>query len=164
MREKNIFIIGITVIICMILILGTFFIVNNDGNNFLDNIFNHGNDNSNSKDVTVTADKEINDIIWVQFFSDGNPGTGESATINVGPDFAGEEVEVSMDYSRDGISFDPAPYETHSVSNDGTINIYTATPMSKYPDKCIIRIRHNNDTITRTCYLEKRKGSQQVTF
>lgn len=164
MEDKNVLIICITIILCVVIVAGTLIVLNINGSlNSNTQAISTASSNDNSQEVS-SANTGISDIYWVEFYSDGNPGTGEDATIYVGTEHSNEDVEVSLSYSRDGSYFNPGEYQWRSVSEDGTINVYIGSAMNKYPDKCEINLRQNGNIISKTCYLEKRKGTQKVTF
>ena len=112
-------------------------------------------------ETTSTKPSNINEIYWVEFFLDGNPNTGADATIYVGPEYSGEQVEVSMSYSRNGNYFESEGYNWYTVASDGTIFVRTTPALNKYPDKCEISLSHNGNTITATCPMKKHKGTQK---
>ena len=182
--SKNLVIICVTVIICTALIVGSVLIIssNNDNtnNSNIDSSTNVSSDSinkSNSDDKhetstqkTSTTNQEtstpstITHVDWVEFYLDGNPNTGADATIFVGSEYSGEQVEVCMDYSRDGNYFRSEGYHGYTVNNDGTIFVRTTAPLNKYPDKCEISLTHNGNTLSLTCPMKKHKGTQRVTL
>ncbi|WP_455646057.1 hypothetical protein [Methanosphaera sp.] len=183
MKNKSLIIICITAIICVLIASLTIINITNNNqdqqtntlstNNMnTSNSTNSTNNNSNSEGTTgsTTESSESSDysstdkvtVAGVSFHSDGNPDTGETAILYVGGIHRDKKVEVSMDYSRDGKSFGGSEYNWYTVSEGGAITIYTSTPMSKYPDKCVIKIRENGEVTTATFYLETRKGGQHV--
>lgn len=180
--SKNLIIVCLTVIICTALIVGSVLYVSyNNGTNDNSNINSSVNVNDNSaKEIdnnsedsatdnteTVTTTKANDDIYkidWVEFFLDGNPNTGADATIYVGPEYSGEEVEVSMSYSRNGNYFECEGYHWYTVNDDGTIFVRTTAALNKYPDTCEISLIHNGKTITATCPMKKHKGTQRTTL
>ena len=97
----------------------------------------------------------------VTFYSDGNPNTGETATINVGPEFSGEQIGVMTLYSRDGVRQNyPSDYEMHTVSADGDVVITDYTAMPRYPGHCIIKIKYNGNIYQYECDIGTYKGTQ----
>ena len=151
-------IICITVLLCITIVCGTVILLNNG-------------ESVNLKDLQenpvnffielVTGHKEIEYVGWVDFYLDGNPNTGVDATIYVGEEYAGEEVEIQMDYSRDGYQFQSDPYRNYTVEDNGTIFVRTYSALNKYPDECVIKIRQK-DPYTVLCPMEKHKGTQRV--
>jgi len=174
MRENNLIIICVTVIICIALIAGTFIIINhdntdnqNDNSDSSANEVNTNNNNQNTQNNENTASSSpntFNKINWATFYADGNPNTGEQVTINVGSQYANHQFDVSMTYYRDGYVLIDEPTQTYVVNSEGNIYVPDTLSMAKYPDKCTITLSHDGDSVTGTCNLEKRKGSQTAYF
>lgn len=172
MRENNLIIICFTVIICVLLIAGTFIIINTDNDNYnnpgiIDKILGHANQNGNDANQNSASDSNSNPIEkinWATFYADGNPNTGEQVTVNVGSQHAGKTLSLSMDYYRDGVTLINEPAKSYTVNGEGNVYIPDTASMARYPDKCVITVTCDGQTITATGYLEKRKGSQTVYF
>lgn len=155
---KNLLIIAITVLIITLIVAGTLIILsdnNNDGS-IINNI-QKSVSNNQSSDASDTLN-----VNQVTFYSDGNPNTGESATINVGKEHFNEDMEVKTTYSRDGVNFNNPDYEYRTVDADGNISITDYTPMNKYPDYCLISIRYNDKVYQFGCDIGKYKGTQST--
>lgn len=155
---KNLLIIAITVLIITLIVAGTLIILsdnNNDGS-IINNI-QKSVSNNQSSDASDTLN-----VNQVTFYSDGNPNTGESATINVGKEHFNEDMEVKTTYSRDGVNFNNPDYEYRTVDADGNISITDYTPMNKYPDYCLISIRYNDKVYQFECDIGKYKGTQST--
>ena len=157
MEEKNVIIICITAILCLLIISGTFIYLNlnNNGNSFI-NINNEGNSQGNniksSDEITVNS---------VTFYSDGNPNTRETATVNVGKEHAGKTINVLTLYSRDNVQQSDMSVETPlTVDSDGNVVITDYTPMPKYPDYCYIQITYNGHIYQYECDIATHKGTQ----
>ena len=99
----------------------------------------------------------------VTFYSDGNPNTGEVATINFGSENAGKSVEVKTTYHRDNaVLSGPVSFESFVISSDGTVTITDYTPMPRYPDKCHIEVKCNGSSFSSDCNIGTYKGTQTV--
>lgn len=158
MQMRNVLVICITVIICISIVCGTVLIINNDNIDY-DTL----QDNPQEFIMQLlTGVKKIKEIEWVDFYLDGNPYTGVDATIYVGAEYEGQEVEIQMDYSRDGYMFQSDPYRNYTVESDGTIFVRTYSPLNKYPDECTIKIRQNDYQLNTNCNMEKHKGTHRV--
>ncbi|MDO5825842.1 MAG: hypothetical protein Q4Q22_05640 [Methanosphaera sp.] len=176
MRENNLIIICLTVILCLLIVAGTFIIINSnnaDSNNpgIIDNVINSVNPSDNSANENTakgsTSSGESNPlekINWATFYADGNPNTGEEVTVNVGSQHAGKTVSLSMNYYRDGNTLIEEPAKTYVVNGEGNVYIPDTTSMARYPDKCTITVTCEGHSTTATCNLEKRKGSQTIYF
>lgn len=180
MRENNLLIICVTIIICLALILTTYVVISDSNSDFgniinsndanVSNSANAANDDSNNASSSNENSQStsnpgyIDKINWASFYADGNPNTGEQVTMYVGSQYAYQSVQIAMDYIRDGESMHVAYYETYTVNADGTIFIPGGPALSKYPDACKISLRSNGHEIHYTCYLERRKGTQNMTL
>lgn len=155
---KNLLIIAITVLIITLIVAGTLIILsdNNNDRSIINNI-QKSVSNNQSSDASDTLN-----VNQVTFYSDGNPNTGESATINVGKEHFNEDMEVKTTYSRDGVNFNNPDYEYRTVDADGNISITDYTPMNKYPDYCLISIRYNDKVYQFECDIGKYNGTQST--
>jgi type II secretory pathway pseudopilin PulG len=166
MREKAVKII-ILVIVAIIIVAGIIYITtaNNSNNNAINqvNLQNNNKDIQNNNDNSIQNNNNVTNIESVTFYSDGNPNTGEEATIKLGSENAGKSVTLSLEYSRDGTQQNNPEFLTVKADDSGTIQYADTTPMQKYPDQCIITIKDNSG-YTKTAYtLETKKGYQTIT-
>ena len=153
-NNKNLIILCVTILIIAALIAGTLLLTNNTEN------VDSSNDSTNQTNNTTMGDKELK-VNTATFYLDGNPNSGIPATINVGKEFTGENMEVMTTYSRDGSELNnPSSYENHEVDNEGNIVITEYAPISRYPDYCLIEIRYNGQVYQFGCDMVKGKGSQ----
>lgn len=174
MEERNVMIICITIIIAVLIISGTFLLINsndmnllnrlsndNNDNSFSNNENNGNNDNSANNANTETVDSTGISVKSVTFYSDGNPNTGETATINFGPEYSGKTVNVKTFYSRDGTRQNyPSSYEAHTIDSNGNIVVTDYTPMPKYPSNCVVEVNYNGYTSSYECDIGTYKGTQ----
>lgn len=156
MREKRVIILSLIVMVAFIVCSTAYLFVSDTQINLFDNLFNDGIENDS---VNVTNPIEIE---YVTFYSDGNPNTGESATINVGAQHQGEVIQVSTAYSRDGRSLNTPVYENKTVDSEGNVEIYAPESMRYYPDYCVVNIRNDYTSFTGNCSLGKYTGYQTV--
>lgn len=146
--NKNAIIIGITAIIILIILGGTFLLLSDE----YEIPFLSGDNDYEDTNLQVNT---------ATFYLDGNPNSGIPATINVGKEHTGESMEVMTVYSRDGSNLNhPTDYETHVVDDDGNIVITEYSSIPRYPDYCLIEIRYNNNVFKYGCDMGKHKGSQ----
>lgn len=157
--EKNesstkLIIISISIIIITLIIAGTVYLTMSNNENV------NSNDNQNNQLVDTVKKVQVN---TATFYLDGNPNTGITATINVGKEYTGENMEILTTYSRDGYNLNnPSTYENHKVDDEGNIVITVYDPIPKYPDYCNIKIKYNNQLYQFGCDMGKYKGSQTV--
>ncbi|WP_455645867.1 hypothetical protein [Methanosphaera sp.] len=180
MKNKSLIIICITVILCAAIISATaIMITNNNQNNANTNQENSVSSNtSNSEGSTGSSSSSSSSeststsqtttafrIKSATFYSDGNPNTGEKATINVGSEHAGETIDVMTYYYRGNSRLNyPSGYTTLVVNSNGEVSLTDTTPMPKYPSKCHIDIMYRGSTYTADASIGTYKGTQTVTF
>ena len=92
MKEKNVLIVCITLILCAVIIAATFVIVSSDNNGIPIPGVAANSTKDNSSNI---ASNDTVDLSSVTFYSDGNPNTGEVATLYFGKESAGKVVEIS---------------------------------------------------------------------
>lgn len=149
--NKNLIIICITVIVILCIVAGTYIMLSQNANT---------GENLNTSMPIQNKSIRVNSVT---FYSDGNPNTGETATINVGPEFSGEQIGVMTLYSRDGVRQNsPTSYEIHTVSVDGNVVITDYTPMPRYPGHCLIKIKYNDVIYQYECDIGTYKGTQTI--
>lgn len=111
--------------------------------------------------VVIVHNNQIQSIQWAEFYTSQDPTVGEEATIYVGDEYAGKNVQVSIAYMKDGTYLNNETYELHEVNDYGRIIVNT-TPMNQYPDTAIISLKQGSKIITETCYLNQYSGTQHV--
>ena len=152
--NNKLLIVCISIILIVLIIAGTLFLLSNE--NGQKSLFN----NNQSNNISENNHTELK-VNTATFYLDGNPDTGVTATINVGKEFTNENIEVMTTYYRDGVNINsPSYYENHKVDDEGNFIITDYTPMPKYPDKCLIELKYNNQTFKFECDMGKYKGSQ----
>lgn len=177
MRDDRILIICICIIICVVVIAASAIIItdnqkdaenqaqntttvqqtNNTGNN---QASSGSNSASSSSQATQTTTNNLPSVKSATFYSDGNPNTGESATINVGSENAGKTINIAVYYYRDGNPMNTPSTQAVTVGQDGSVSYTDYTAMPKYPDMAEIDITYNGNTESKTFSLGKYKGSQ----
>jgi hypothetical protein len=80
----------------------------------------------------------------------------------VGEQFAGEDVKISVLYSRDGSNLNNGNIVDKTVSDIGEISVPTADVLNSYPDKAIITIYDSvgNPLDTKTVKLKTDTSTQ----
>lgn len=175
MRDDRILIICICIIICVVVIATSAIIITDnqkDAENQVQNTTtvqqtnNTGNNqassgsNSASSSSQATTTSNLPSVKSATFYSDGNPNTGESATINVGSENAGKTINIAVYYYRDGNPMNTPSTQAVTVGQDGSVSYTDYTAMPKYPDMAEIDITYNGNTESKTFSLGKYKGSQ----
>jgi len=167
--NKNILIIAVTAIICVVIVAGTFVylnansssnnVVNDTGDSVNESPSDSSEENSNVKATSAVSKLSINS---------GSISTGSSlsaktyCTVNVGSEHSGEKVKISVLYSRDGSNLNSAKIVSKVVDSDGNVEVVSADSFKYYPDKAIITIYDGNgneeDTLSVT--LNTKEGTQ----
>lgn len=184
MRDNSVLIICICIIICTVIIAATAIIVldNHDENNNTNqnttqatvtnnnSSSNSGGNSASSSSSSSTQSASSSDIgpgypSSVTFYSDGNPNTGETATLNFGTNAAGKTIKVRIFYYRDSEKLSGNyEFQTVTIGQDGTVKITDNTPMSKYPDTAEIQIEPGDGNRLSSNYdLGTYSGSQTCT-
>lgn len=178
MRDDRVLIICVCAIICMVVISAAAIIItdnqkeaanqtqntttvqqtNDSGSNQASSGSNSASSGSQATQATTT--NSFPSVKSATFYSDGNPNTGESATINVGSEHAGETIYVAIWYYRDGSPMNNPSSQALTVGQDGTVSHTDYTAMPKYPDEAEVEISDGNTVDTKTFSLGKYKGSQ----
>ncbi len=136
---------------------------NSSDNDSGSNTSSSGSTSSSSASTGSTSYNGDPVLSEVTFYSDGNPNTGETATLYLGEENAGKEVQVATQYYRDGTAFNSKNYVTLKISDDGTVKLTDNTPMSKYPDYCEISVLYNGKECGGAVNIAKHSGTQTVT-
>ncbi len=151
-EKKNLIIISITILIILAIISGTIIFITNN------NVNTGSSDNQNSAAPTASKGLTVN---TASFYLDGNPNTGITATINVGKEHTGENIDIMTTYSRDGSKLNnPSSFEIHQVDSDGNVVITEYGAIPRYPDYCLIEIRYDNKNYKFGSDMGKYKGTQ----
>lgn len=185
MRDNSVLIICVCIIICTVIIAATAIIVldnhdenNNTNQNTTQATVTNNNSSLNSGDTSASSSSSSSTQSTssssgigpgypssVTFYSDGNPNTGETATLNFGTNAAGKTIKVRIFYSRDDQSLnDGYEFQTVTIGQDGTVKITDNTPMPKYPDVAEIQIEPGDGNRLSSYYdLGTYSGSQTCT-
>ena len=98
----------------------------------------------------------------------GEISTGSSleakthARIFVGSDHAGETIQITAKYSRDGASLNDGNILTLTVDSEGYVTFDSAEGFDKFPDKAVIEIYDANGSVldSKTVKLDPSAGTQ----
>lgn len=83
------------------------------------------------------------------------PDRPYEANIEVGVNHAGENVNVSTLYSKDGINLNDGNNTTQVVDSNGYVKVVTPQPDYIIPDFCIVTVSDDVDYYNGICYLNK---------
>lgn len=121
-NTKNILIIAISVIICVAIVAGAVMYLNSDG------------------DFNLFSTKEPIHIINSTFATGDALSAKSTCVINVGTNHSGENVTVSVTYSRDGSNLNDGDKGVKTVGEDGCIVVESKDSFKKYPDHAIVEL------------------------
>ena len=102
------------------------------------------------------------------YIHDGYISTGSAKSdktychVNVGSGYAGENVKISVLYSRDGTNLNKGNIVPKTVDSDGYVSVASAEAFKKYPDEAFITIYDSDGSTidTKTVYLDPTSGTQ----
>lgn len=177
--NKNLIIICLTVIICAVLIAGGIIFLSNNGSDdnaavdssvsLPNDTVDQSNDTTTVKTDTKTDAKTDNPVSNMRILG-GSFSTGSSlsdktyCSVYVGEEYAGENVKISVLYSRDGSNLNHGNVVPKTVSNDGYISVPSAYAFDKYPDNGFITIYDSNGNVLDTLDVSMSETSGKQTF
>ena len=137
------------------------------GADLSDSIYNSTIDFSSGSSVTATTSDSSLSSSSMSILS-GTISTGSSlsdktqCSVYVGSEYAGENVKISVLYSRDGSNLNQGKIVPKTVTSDGYVSVPSADAFKKYPDNAIITIYDSNGNTldTETVNLSPSSGSQ----
>lgn len=174
-NSNAIIIICITVILLALIIAGTFLVMSNnngDANALINNT--HANAHQAASDEktqsAVTQDnseESVTESLPLEIRS-GSFYTGSSlsdktkCTVFVGSQYSGQQVKISVLYSRDGSNLNQGKVVPVTVDGSGYVTVYSANAFKYYPDYAYITLYDGNGYVqdTRTVYMDARGGTQ----
>ena len=121
-NTKNILIIAITAILCVAIVAGAVVYLNSDG------------------DFNLFASAEPIHIINTTFTTGNALSAKSTCVINVGENHSGENVTVSVLYSRDGSNLNDGDKGVRTVGEDGSIVVESKDSFKKYPDHAVVEL------------------------
>lgn len=122
-NTKNILIIAITLILCVTTVAGTEIYLNGDFNLF--------------------STKEPIHIINTTFTTGNSLSAKSTCIINLGTNHSGENITISVVYSRNGANLNNEDKSLKTIGEDGSIVVESKNSFKKYPDQAIVKIYDN---------------------
>ena len=160
--NKNLIIICLTIIICAVLIAGGLIFLSNDGSNGNPNDVSNmnssvslPNDSQDTANTSVVETENKSTVSDMKIIS-GSFSTGSSlndktyCSVYVGKQYAGENVKISVLYSRDGSNLNKGNIVPKTVDSDGYISVPSADSFKYYPDRGFITIYDSNGNVLDT--------------
>ena len=177
--NKNLIIICLTVIICAVLIAGGLIFLSNGSDNgndstdvgnsisLPDSSVNQTEDTQNQNDNTPSSDSQKSSVSNMKI-EGGSFSTGSSlddktwCSVYVGEQYAGENVKISVLYSRDGSNLNQGKIVPKTVDSDGTVSVASADAFKYYPDHALVTIYDNNGNVldTQEVIMSAKSGTQ----
>lgn len=175
--NKNLIIICLTVIICAVLIAGGLIFLSNGSNNgndssdvgnsisLPDNSVNQTDDSQNQTDTEPAPQKSsVSDMkILSGSFTTGSSLSDKTwCSVYVGEKYAGEDVKISVLYSRDGSNLNQGKIVPKTVGSDGTVSVPSADAFKYYPDHALVTIYDSNGNVldTQEVIMSAKSGTQ----
>lgn len=166
-KSKNILIICVAAVICVLIVAGAFIYVNynNDNNSDVANVAPV--DNNAPATATVTAEAEPDPVSNMKILG-GSFSTGSSASsktkahIYVGSQYAGQQVKITTIWSRNGNNLNNGNILTKTVDSSGYVNFNSADAFSYYPDHAYVKLYDLSGNLVDTMevYLNPTSGTQ----
>ena len=175
--NKNLIIICLTVIICAVLIAGGLIFLSNGSNNgndssdvgnsisLPDNSVNQTDDSQNQTDTEPAPKKSsVSDMkILSGSFTTGSSLSDKTwCSVYVGEKYAGEDVKISVLYSRDGSNLNQGKIVPKTVGSDGTVSVPSADAFKYYPDHALVTIYDSDGNVldTQEVIMSAKSGTQ----
>lgn len=117
--------------------------------------------NANEESSNNTGNSSIK-IISGEISTGSSLDAKTHAHIYVGSDHAGETIQITAKYSREGESLNDGNILTLTVDSDGYVSFDSAEGFDKFPDKAVIEIYDANGSIldSKTVKLDPSAGTQ----
>lgn len=175
--NKNLIIICLTIIICAVLIAGGLIFLSNGSDNgndasdvgnsisLPDNSVNQTDDSQNQDDTEpAPAKSSVSDmkILSGSFSTGSSLGDKTWCSVYVGEQYAGEDVKISVLYSRDGSNLNQGKIVPKTVGSDGTVSVPSADAFKYFPDHAVVTIYDSNGDIldTQEVIMSAKSGTQ----
>ena len=153
--NKNLIIICLTIVICAILIAGALVLFSNNGSD--------NNSDALSDSASLNGSNSVDNSVENTSASTEPAKTDKTyCSVYVGQQHAGENVRISVLYSRDGSTLNNGNIVPKTVDSSGYVNVPSASAFKYYPDDAYITIYDSNGNVldTQEVYLSKNSGTQ----
>ena len=164
--NRNIIIIALAIILAAALIVGAIAVTNSNNNSDTVVVEDSNDDDSSvSSDESTTTTAEVESSLSIL---GGTISTGSSlsdktyCTVYVGSEHAGENVKISVLYSRGGSNLNQGKIVSKKVDSSGYVSVASAYAFEYYPDTALITIYDSAENVkdTLTVNLATQSGSQ----
>ena len=174
--NKNLIIICLTIVICAILIAGALVLFSNNGSdNNSDALSDSASLNSSgsvdksaedtstaaSSEPAKTAESKM-DILRGSISTGSGKNDKTYCSVYVGEKYAGQNVKISVLYSRDGNALNNGNIVPKTVDSSGYVSVPSASAFKYYPDDAYITIYDSSGNVldTQEVYLSEKSGTQ----
>ena len=159
--NNNILIICVAIVLC-VLIIGAVVIFTSGSDDSDDNVAVNDSNDGDSVDSSDDSSASSDSLSIKSGYIFSSDFKQTFCTVNVGEQFAGEDVKISVLYSRDGSNLNNGNIVDKTVSDIGEISVPTADVLNSYPDKAIITIYDSvgNPLDTKTVKLKTDTSTQ----
>lgn len=172
--NKNLIIICLTVIIIAILIAGALVLFSNNNSNDDTDVLSDSaslngtggvnqsvEDNSNIEEPVKTTQSDMQ-ILSGSFSTGSSKSDKTYCSVYVGEEYAGENVKISVLYSRNGNALNKGNIVPKTVDSSGYVSVPSADAFNYYPDDAYITLYDSNGDIldTQEVYLNTKSGTQ----
>ena len=170
--NKNLIIICLTVVICAILISGALVLFSNNNSNDNSDILSDSASLNGSNAIEVN-DTDINNepknsaqssikILSGSFSTGSGKSDKTYCSVYVGEEYAGENVKISVLYSRDGSTLNQGNIVPKTVDSSGYVSVPSANAFKYYPDDAVVTLYDSDGNIldTQEVYLSPESGKQ----
>lgn len=176
-NNKSIVIICITLLLIAVIAASTFiYLSNNDDNGMTTNkssdaIYTNVQPDNNvaSDDASVNSAKTNSNpqdtslyILSGSFYTGSSLSDKTHCNVYVGKEHAGQNVKISVLYSRDGSNLNEGKIVPVSVDDSGYVSVASASSFKYYPDYAIITLYDNQGNVldTRDVAMNAASGTQ----
>ena len=170
--NKNLIIICLTVVICAILIAGALVLFSNNNSNDNSDILSDSASLNGSNAIEVN-DTDINNepknsaqssikILSGSFSTGSGKSDKTYCSVYVGEEYVGENVKISVLYSRDGSTLNQGNIVPKTVDSSGYVSVPSANAFRYYPDDAVVTLYDSDGNIldTQEVYLSPESGKQ----
>ena len=168
--NKNLIIICLTVVICAILIAGAMVLMSNNQDDTNDDLLSSAslaNNSVNQNDINAINETNDNPAPEMDILSGSfSTGSGKSdktyCSVYVGEQYAGENVKISVLYSREGTALNKGNIVPKTVDSSGYVSVPSADAFKYYPDDAYITLYDSDGNVldTQEVYLSPQSGKQ----
>ena len=142
-NSNKLIIICVAIIALALIIAGAFIFLSN---NSQDNAISTNSDNS----TKVVEESSAIEIINGTFSTGSSLSDKTYCTVYVGEEYAGENVKISVLYSRDGSNLNQGKIVPKTVDGSGCVSVPSADSFKYYPDHAIVTLYDEDGNVLDT--------------